>query len=46
MREVDDDDDEDEESRQRRIEEEMSRRDVSIVTVPRRKLFLTNPEIS
>lgn len=40
------DDDEDEESRQRRIEEEMSRRDVSIVTVPKRKLFLTNPEVS
>ena len=40
---VDDYDDEDDESRQRRIEEEMSRREVSIVTVPRRKLFLTNP---
>ena len=40
------DDDEDDEMRQRRIEDEMSRRDVSIVTVPRRKLFLTNPEPS
>ncbi len=39
-----DGDDEDDEARQRRMEEEMSRRDVSIVTVPRRKLFLTNPE--
>jgi hypothetical protein len=34
---------EDEEIQQRRIEEEMSRRDVSIVTVPRRKLWITNP---
>lgn len=42
--EVDDDDEEDEDTRQRRIEDELSRRDVSIVTVPRRKLFLTNPE--
>ncbi|CAL1700948.1 unnamed protein product [Somion occarium] len=42
---VDDyDDGEDDETRQRRIEEEMSRREVSIVTVPRRKLYLTNPE--
>ncbi|KAL6309597.1 hypothetical protein BKA93DRAFT_722793 [Sparassis latifolia] len=40
----DDDNEEDEDARQRRIEEEMSRRDVSIVTVPKRKLFLTNPE--
>ncbi|TCD70819.1 hypothetical protein EIP91_001509 [Steccherinum ochraceum] len=40
---TEDDDDEDDDTRQRRIEEEMSRRDVSIVTVPRRKLFLTNP---
>ncbi|OBZ70174.1 hypothetical protein A0H81_09875 [Grifola frondosa] len=38
-----DDEEEDEDARQRRIEEEMSRRDVSIVTVPRRRLFLTNP---
>ncbi|KAH9844180.1 uncharacterized protein C8Q71DRAFT_696723 [Rhodofomes roseus] len=45
MNEVDDDDEEDEDIRQRRIEDEMSRRDVSIVTVPRRKLFLTNPEL-
>ncbi|KAL4242047.1 hypothetical protein ABKN59_000582 [Abortiporus biennis] len=43
--EVDDDDDVDEETRQLRIEEEMNRRDVSIVTVPKRKLFLTNPEV-
>ncbi|OCH90982.1 hypothetical protein OBBRIDRAFT_792792 [Obba rivulosa] len=42
--EVDDDEDVDEDTRQRRIEEEMARRDVSIVTVPKRKLFLTNPE--
>lgn len=42
----DDDDDEDDDARQRRIEEEMSRRDVSIVTVPKRRLFLTNPEPS
>ncbi|KAH9938274.1 uncharacterized protein B0H18DRAFT_8787 [Fomitopsis serialis] len=45
MNEVDDDGEEDEDTRQRRIEDEMSRRDVSIVTVPRRKLFLTNPEL-
>lgn len=37
------DDDEDEDTRQRRMEDEMNRRDVSIVTVPRRKLYLTNP---
>lgn len=35
--------DEDEEARQRRIEEEMARRDVSIVTVPKRKLWVANP---
>ena len=40
---VDDDDEEDEDSRQRRIEEELSRRDVSIVTVPKRRLYLLNP---
>lgn len=40
------DEDDDEETNQRRIEEEMSRRDVSIVTVPKRKLYLTNPEPS
>jgi hypothetical protein len=34
---------EDEETRQRRIEDEMGRRDVSIVTVPRRKLWVVNP---
>ncbi|KAI1789559.1 hypothetical protein LXA43DRAFT_892782 [Ganoderma leucocontextum] len=40
---VDDDDEEDEDSRQRRIEEELNRRDVSIVTVPKRRLYLLNP---
>ncbi|KDQ64488.1 hypothetical protein JAAARDRAFT_166786 [Jaapia argillacea MUCL 33604] len=39
----DEDEDEDEEVRQRRIEDEMNRRDVSIVTVPKRKLWVTNP---
>jgi len=39
----DPDDDEDEETRQRRIEGEMNRRDVSIVTVPKRKLWIANP---
>ncbi|KAF8165358.1 hypothetical protein B0H34DRAFT_688877 [Crassisporium funariophilum] len=39
----DDDDDIDEDTRQRAIEEEMERRDVSIVTVPRRKLWIANP---
>ena len=39
----DPDDDEDEETRQRRIEDEMNRRDVSIVTVPKRKLWIANP---
>ncbi|KAG0709621.1 hypothetical protein DFH29DRAFT_841147 [Suillus ampliporus] len=38
-----DDDDVDEEARQRRIEEEMGRREVSIVTVPKRRLWITNP---
>jgi len=37
------DSDEDEDTRQRRIEDEMARRDVSIVTVPKRKLWITNP---
>lgn len=37
-------DDEDDETRQRRIEDEMSRRDVSIVTVPKRRLVIINPE--
>lgn len=41
--EDEDDDDEDEDTRQRRIEDEMERRDVSIVTVPKRKLWITNP---
>ena len=40
---IDDDDDLDEDTRQRMIEEEMGRRDVSIVTVPKRKLWITNP---
>jgi len=41
---TDDDDDEmDEDTRQRRIEEEMGRREVSIVTVPKRRLWITNP---
>ncbi|KAI0307109.1 hypothetical protein B0F90DRAFT_1622168 [Multifurca ochricompacta] len=35
--------DEDEDTRQRRIEDEMARRDVSIVTVPKRKLWVANP---
>ena len=35
--------DEDEETRQRRIEDEISRRDVTIVTVSKRKLWVTNP---
>jgi len=35
--------DEDEEARQRRIEDEIARRDVSIVTVPKRKLWVVNP---
>ena len=39
----DPDDDDDEETRQRRIEDEMSRRDVSIVTVPKKKLWIANP---
>lgn len=39
----DDDDDEDEPSRQRRMEEELERRDVHIVTVPRKRLWITNP---
>lgn len=39
------DDDEDDEARQRRIEDEINRRDVSIVTVPKRKLVIINPEL-
>ncbi|KAG6850041.1 hypothetical protein H0H93_002050 [Arthromyces matolae] len=38
-----DDDDVDDDTRQRIIEEEMGRRDVSIVTVPKRKLWIANP---
>lgn len=41
--EDDPDDGEDEETRQRRMEDEMNRRDVSIVTVPKRKLWVANP---
>ncbi|KXN90240.1 hypothetical protein AN958_04031 [Leucoagaricus sp. SymC.cos] len=41
--EADDDDDIDEVTRQRMIEEEMDRREVSIVTVPKRRLWVTNP---
>ena len=47
-RSVDNDEEEEEEvdeyTRQQRIEEEMARRDVSIITVPRKKLWITNPE--
>ncbi|KAJ3509679.1 hypothetical protein NMY22_g16213 [Coprinellus aureogranulatus] len=39
----DDDDDIDDDTRQRMIEEEMSRRDVSIITMPKRKLTVANP---
>ncbi|KAF9259495.1 hypothetical protein L218DRAFT_908190 [Marasmius fiardii PR-910] len=39
----DDDADEDEDIRQQRIESEMGRREVSIVTVPKRKLWIANP---
>ncbi|KZT24519.1 hypothetical protein NEOLEDRAFT_1067266 [Neolentinus lepideus HHB14362 ss-1] len=38
-----DDEDEDEDTRQRRMEDEMARREVSIVTVPKRRLWITNP---
>ena len=37
------DSDEDEETRQRRIEDEIARRDVTIVTVPKRRLWVANP---
>lgn len=37
------DDDDDDDDRQRRMEEELERRDVNIVTVPRRRLWITNP---
>jgi len=40
---VETDDDLDDDTRQRLMEEEMERRDVSIVTVPRRKLWVANP---
>jgi len=41
--EADDDDEIDEVTRQRIIEEEMDRREVSIVTVPKRRLWVANP---
>jgi hypothetical protein len=37
------DDDEDDDDHQRHMEEELERRDVNIVTVPRRRLWITNP---
>jgi len=37
------DDDEDDDDRQRHMEEELERRDVNIVTVPRKKLWIANP---
>jgi len=42
-----DEDEEDihEDIRQQRIEDEMARREVSIITVPRKKLWITNPEL-
>lgn len=39
----DDDDEIDDDTRQRLMEEEMGRREVSIVTVPRRTLWVANP---
>ncbi|KIJ56497.1 hypothetical protein M422DRAFT_22661 [Sphaerobolus stellatus SS14] len=39
----DDDDDDDEIERQRRMEEELERRDVHIITVPRKRLWIANP---
>ena len=39
------DDGEDDDVRQRRIEDEINRRDVNIITVPKRKLVIINPEI-
>lgn len=41
--EEDDDDDIDEDTRQRMIEAEMDRREVSIITMPKRKLWVANP---
>lgn len=41
--ESDEDDEEDEDARQHRMEAEIGRRDVSIITVPKRKLWVTNP---
>lgn len=39
----DGDNDEDEDTRQMRIEEEIGRREVSIITIPKRKLWIANP---
>jgi hypothetical protein len=41
--EDDSDGEEDEDARQQRIEAEMNRREVSIVTVPKRRLWVANP---
>jgi hypothetical protein len=41
--EADDHSDIDEDMRQRTIEDEMGRREVSIVTIPKRKLWIANP---
>ncbi|GLB33795.1 hypothetical protein LshimejAT787_0106790 [Lyophyllum shimeji] len=41
--EADEEDDVDDETRQREIEGEIARRDVSIVTIPKRKLWVANP---
>ncbi|KAF8231918.1 hypothetical protein L208DRAFT_1274765 [Tricholoma matsutake] len=41
--ETDEPDDVDEDMRQRAIEDEMGRREVSIITIPKRKLWITNP---
>lgn len=43
MYNFEDNDDEDETERQRRMEEELERREVHIVTVPRRRLGIANP---
>ncbi|KAG6854794.1 hypothetical protein C0991_001221 [Blastosporella zonata] len=40
---VDEQEDVDDDTRQRIMEEEMGRRDVSIVTIPKRKLWIANP---
>ncbi len=38
------DDDEDDDTRQRRMEDELNRREVNIITVPKRKLVPKNPD--